>query len=101
MKNLLQEYSKLMTAQISNPLGSAGLLDIFSLILNGLILIATPIVILTVIYSGFLFVTAQGNVEKLQKAKTAITYALIGALILIGGQAISQLIQNTIDSFNP
>lgn len=100
MKNLLQRYSELMTAQISNPLGpDTGLLDIFSLILNGLILIATPIVILTVIYSGFLFVTAQGNVEKLQKAKTAITYALIGALILIGGQAISQLIQNTFDSF--
>jgi len=93
------EYMQAQTLQIENPLGEGvGFLDLFRLILEGLILIATPIVILMVIYAGFLFVTAQGSVDKLDTAKRAITYALIGALILLGAAAISELIQGSIES---
>ena len=99
--NWWERYIEQMQAQalqIQNPLGNNGLLDLFGLILKGLILIATPIVILMVIYAGFLFVTAQGSVDKLDTAKRAITYALIGALILLGASAISELIQGSIES---
>jgi hypothetical protein len=92
------EYMQAQVLQISNPLGSAGLLDLFDKVLDGLILLATPIVILMVIYAGYLFVTAQGNVTKLETAKRAIVYALIGALILLGAEAISALIQGSIES---
>lgn len=93
------EYMQAQTLQIQNPLGEGvGFLALFDLILGGLILIATPIVIFMVIYAGFLFVTAQGSVDKLDTAKRAITYALIGALILLGAEAISALIQGSIES---
>jgi hypothetical protein len=84
--------------KIDNPLGNTGLLDLFDKVLEGLILLATPIVIVMVIYAGFLFVTAQGNVTKLETAKRAIAYALLGALILLGATAISALIQGSIES---
>jgi len=53
-----------------------------------------------VIYAGFQFVTAQGNVTKLETAKRAIVYALIGALILLGAEAISALIQSSIEALS-
>lgn len=88
-----------MVAQISNPLGETSTIpQLMKLILEGLIMLATPIVILTVIYAGFLFVSAQGSVDKLDQAKRALTYALIGAVILIGAAAIATLIEGTVDS---
>lgn len=101
MKQNWLEFREQMLAQITNPLGNTTLLGIIDVILKGLVTLATPIVILMVIYAGFLFVSAQGNVEKLETAKRAITYSLIGALILLGALAISSLIQGTIDSLMP
>ncbi|MDZ7726007.1 MAG: hypothetical protein U5L75_00280 [Candidatus Campbellbacteria bacterium] len=102
MKEWWQNYKEYLLAQsdinIGNPLGDETLLSLLNIIIEALILLATPIVVLSVIYAGFLFVTAQGNTEKLDKAKRAITYALLGALILLGAEAISQLIQGTIES---
>jgi len=53
-------------------------------------------VALAVIYSGFLFVFARGNSEKLGKAKDALLYTLIGAAILLGSWAIAEMIQATV-----
>lgn len=85
-----------MNLAIDNPLGNATLLGILELIINGIIFIATPVIVLMVIYAGFLFVWAQGNPERLNDAKNAITYALLGALVLLGAHAISALIRGTI-----
>lgn len=101
MKQSWQEFREQMLAQITNPLGNTKLLDLVDIIVNGLVTLATPIVILMVIYAGFLFVSAQGNVEKLEQAKRAIMYSLIGALILLGAVAISSLIGGTVESLRP
>lgn len=66
--------------------------------LTGVIEIGIPIVALAVIYSGFLFVAARGNTEKLTKAKDALLYTLIGAAILLGSWAIAQLVSDTVAS---
>ena len=55
-----------------------------------------PIIVLAIIYSGFLFVAAQGNSEKLGEAKKALLYTLVGAAILLGSLAIAELIKNTV-----
>jgi len=65
-------------------------------ILTGVLKIGIPVVALAVIYSGFLFVFARGNPEKLSKAKGALLYTVIGAAILLGSWAIAQMIQATI-----
>jgi hypothetical protein len=41
------------------------------------------------VYVGYLFVVAQGNDTKLSEAKQALLYTVIGALILLGAQAIA------------
>lgn len=102
MKEIWNELNhQLLLAQIRNPLGDDGtFFVIIDRIIEGLTLLAIPIVVFMVIYAGFLFVSAQGSVEKLERAKRAITYALIGALILLGAQAISALIEGTISSLS-
>lgn len=65
-------------------------------ILQGVVLLLFPVVVVMFLYSGFLFVTAQGNTEKLGEAKKALMYTLIGAAIVLGAEGLSHVIQNTI-----
>ena len=81
---------------IANPLSSKTLIELIQKILEGVIKIGMPIVVLAIIYCGFLFVSAQGNPEKLGEAKRALLYTLIGAAILLGSWAIALLITSTV-----
>ena len=85
--------------KICNPLEGKGITSIsgfIQTILEGVLKIGIPIVALAVIYSGFLFVFARGNSEKLGKAKNSLLYTLIGAAILIGSWAIAEMISATV-----
>jgi uncharacterized MnhB-related membrane protein len=57
--------------------------------------------VLAIIYAGFLFVTASGNETKLETAKRALTYALIGTAILLGSVVIAKGIEATIKQVAP
>lgn len=84
---------------IQNPI--AGVADdipqLITAILNFVLIIGVPIVALAIIYSGFLFVTAQGNSEKLTVAKKTLLYTLVGAALLLGCLVITKAIQGTVD----
>jgi hypothetical protein len=81
---------------IVNPIEAKTITAFIKTILESVIKIGIPIVALAIIYSGFLFVSARGNPEKLKEAKRALTFTLIGAAILLGSWAIAQLISETI-----
>lgn len=74
----------------------AGLITI---VLDALIIIAIPIITLMIIYAGFLYVTARGNVEQTKRATTALTYAVIGGVLVVGAVAITGIIEQTIGEF--
>lgn len=59
-------------------------------------LIGVPIVVMSIIYSGFLFVTAGDNESKSGKARFVFTWTMIGALVLFGAKAIALAIQTTV-----
>lgn len=83
--------------QICNPLSNTGTIpDLIKTILKGALTIGIPVIALAIIYSGFLFVAARGNSEKLGKAKDTLLYTLIGAGILLGALAIAEMISATI-----
>ena len=83
---------------IVNPIHSETITDLIQTILKGLIKIGMPVIVLAIIYCGFLFVSAQGNSEKLNEAKRALIYTLIGAAIFLGAYAISILISSTVSA---
>lgn len=82
--------------KIENPIKVDNINDFIKTILTGVIKISIPIIALAIIYSGFLFVSARGNSEKLGEAKRALLYTAIGAAILLGSWAIAQIISNTV-----
>lgn len=80
-----------------NPLKSGTSLESFlGSILDFVIRIGTVVVVLMVVYIGFLFVTAQGNDSKLTAAKQNLLWTLVGALILLGAKAIQLGIESTV-----
>jgi hypothetical protein len=82
--------------QLCNPIKVGSLPELIKKILEGVIKIGIPVIALAIIYSGFLFVFARGNSEKLKTAKKSITYTLIGAAVLLGSWAIAQIISDTV-----
>ena len=46
------------------------------------LIFANPIAIGYIIYSGMLFTTSSGDKEKVQKAKKALTYTIIGLILV-------------------
>ena len=59
-------------------------------------LFGMPIVVICIIYGGFLFVTAGDNEAQITKARKTILWTLIGAAALIGAKVIAAAIQATV-----
>ena len=86
-------------ARLKNPLRDNidSLPKFLDLILKAVVTIATPIIVLMIVYSGFLFVKAQGNPDKLSDAKKAIMWTIIGAVVILGASVLSAAIGGTVD----
>lgn len=69
-------------------------------ILEFVIRIGTVVVILMLVYVGYLFVIAQGVPGKIEEAKKALLWTIVGALILLGSQAISLGIKATVQALS-
>ncbi len=83
---------------IKNPLKADSLQCLLYDIVNGVVGIMAIVAALYIIYSGFLFIAAQGNPAELTKAKTAFFNAVIGTAILLGAWAITAFVVNVISS---
>ena len=84
--------------QLKNPLTVNSIQELLNLILQVVIIFAVPIIVFFVIYSGFLYVTAQGKPDQITKATKAFTWTIIGALIVLGAQILLIVITNTVNS---
>lgn len=82
-----------------NPVTFPTITDLLAAILNVVIIISTPIVVMFIIYSGFLYVTARGNAEQIKQAGQALLYGIIGGVIIIGSVAIIAIVKNLTEQF--
>jgi hypothetical protein len=86
-------------AQLQNPLQFGSIQDFLKALLGALMYLGLPLIALIIIYAGFMFVTAQGNPGKIEKAKMNIFYVLIGTGIFLGAWALTGIVANTISLF--
>ncbi len=84
--------------KLQNPIKYSTFSDFAAAVTKTAVQILMPFIVLAFIYSGFLFVKAQGNVAELEKAKTAIIYSMIGAFILLGAWGFAQIIGQTVST---
>ena len=86
-------------AKLDSPFRTGGNLEeLFVMILNNVVVpIGAVAVVVGFIYTGFLFVQAQGSEKELPKAREALKNTVIGAIILLGAGVIASVIGNTIN----
>ena len=85
------------TGGISNPLKVNSIQDLISAVLKFVVNLLAIAGVLYIIWTGFLFVKAQGNEKELETAKKSFTHAIIGMAIILGAWAIATAIANTIN----
>ncbi len=94
---------------LTNPLNTGGAdcsangtcLEAFlGAILQFVVRIGSIAVILMLVYAGFKFVTARGEPGKIIEARTMLLWTVIGALVLLGAQAIALGIQATVQAIS-
>ncbi|MEK7134385.1 MAG: hypothetical protein AAB819_01505 [Patescibacteria group bacterium] len=83
---------------LENPIGATSP-TIQAFLVQALSIVASvgfPVIVLAIIYVGFLFVKAQGNPEEIEKAKSAFLWTVVGAVVVLGAWVIATAIGGTI-----
>ncbi len=66
------------------------------LLLDVLLVFAVPLIVLYIMYAGFLYVTARGNPGKIEKAHRALQWSIVGGFIVLVAHLISPLIEEIV-----
>jgi hypothetical protein len=56
-----------------------------------------PVVVIGVIYAGFLLVTAQGDEKKIEHGRAVLLWTIVGAAIILGASVIKSVVEGTIE----
>lgn len=78
--------------RIDNPLAAGSFTELLNRLLNILLVISASLVVLMIVWAAFLFVTSEGVPQKIQQAKDAVKWAVIGFLIVVSAKAIFNII---------
>jgi hypothetical protein len=87
--------------KLVNPLAKGDVEDIPTLVeklLEIVLKIGAPLIAIAIIYSGYLFIAAQGDPTKLATAKQTLVYVVVGAAILLGAYVIAESIVGTVNA---
>lgn len=90
-----------VSGKIDNPLAKVGvgsIQDLLTVILNSIIIpIGGIIAVLAFIYSGFQYVMAQGDENKIATAHRTLLYTAIGTAVLLGSAVIANVLTATVN----
>ena len=83
---------------LCNPLKVDSIEALVLAVIDVVLIFLLPVIILYIMYAGFLFVKANGNPEGISQAKKALLTALIGGVIVVGARAILDVVKGTVES---
>lgn len=85
------------TICIENPFKQDSIQGLITTLIKDILMpIGGVVAVLMVMYAGFMYVTAAGDMTKIKKAHNALLWAVIGAAILLGAWVIAEVIEGTI-----
>jgi hypothetical protein len=90
-------FGAVSSVTLPNPTKVPTLYDFVREILTIVVKIGIPIATIFIIWSGFLFLTAQGDETQLKKAKQSFVWACVGTAVLLGAWLLATAIKSTID----
>ena len=80
---------------LTNPAKTPDFQTFIANFLKAVVQISLPILTLFIVYSGFMFVTARGNENKLSEAKKNFMWVILGAILILGAWVLATLIAST------
>jgi len=89
------------TARLENPLaaicpanvqGQQCVQRVIGSVIRALLGIVGSIALLMIIYGGFLWLTSQGNSERIQKGKSVLVWAVMGLALIFAAYAITSYV---------
>ena len=81
------------TVRIINPLSCGDVECIGEAIINGLFIIAIPLVSIMVLWGGFQILTAGGDPTKFTNGKKTLIYAVVGFAVVLVAQGVVFIIK--------
>jgi hypothetical protein len=81
---------------VCNPLKFCKFQDLIDALINTLFVVALAIVPLMIVWAGMLFITGNGDPNKLSKAKNIMLYTVIGLGIILLSRAIVWAVKNVL-----
>ena len=84
--------SHAQAVQLENPLRFTSFAAIIQEIAKIATMIGLPVAVLFIVYSGFLYVTAQGNEKKVQNAHKTFLWSVVGTALIVGAYVIATAI---------
>lgn len=80
--------------ELENPIGAKDLTELASAVANTLIKLAIPIAVIIIIWAGIQFFLANGNSEKVSKAKQTLLWTMVGLAVILIGSGFIDLIKD-------
>lgn len=84
---------------LTNPLKATTISGFLLAIIDVILVFALPLIVLYIMYAGFLYVTARGEPGQITTARSALLWAIVGGVIVLGAKLIVSVIQGTIQAF--
>ncbi len=91
MKTLKQFLAKII--EFKNPIESESLIDVLENIYNWIVSFGIVAASIAMVWAGFLFLSAGGEEEKIEKAKRFFRWAVIGLVLCILAKGIVLVIK--------
>jgi len=83
--------------EIPNPLKAQNFIELLNTIIDFIFILSLGIAPIMIIISGFYFITAMGEPEKIATAKKIIIWALIGLLVVFCAKGLIELFQKVFE----
>ena len=88
------------SVEVPNPLSSTDIVSILRNIAGFLMFIAAPIVIIMIIWAGFLIMGSGGDETKIKSGKSTLIYAVVGYGVILISWGVLTLIRELLGA-NP
>lgn len=79
--------------EYTSPINAKSIQDVIALVIKFAMEIISPLAALAILVAAWLYVTSQGDPKKIEQAHRAITYGVIGLLIVFSGNYIINIIK--------
>jgi hypothetical protein len=90
-------FALAQSGSLVNPLQFESIQDFLKGVLGAIMYIGLPVIALVIVYSGFMFITARGNPEKIKAAIYNFQWVVIGTGVFLGAWALTNIVAATIN----